>query len=247
MKMPAVEGIIERRLLINYRVDPDALSKVLPAPFRPKVVHGCGIGGICLIRLAGLRPRGWPIACGLRSENAAHRIAVEWDVDGRTHEGVYIPRRDSNSRINAAVGGRIFPGHHHRALFTVAESRDVFDVALRSVDADTHVAVRARVATQLPSSSIFNSLTEASEFLRGGSVGYSATRERRWFDGLALQIEDWQVEPLDVEHVASSFFDDRLRFPAGTAVFDNALVMRHIAHSWHALPTLFSCVDAVAA
>ena len=80
MKMPAVEGIIERRLLVNYRVAPGALAGILPAPFRPKLVGGYAIAGICLIRLASVRPRGLPAGLGLRSENAAHRIAVEWDV-----------------------------------------------------------------------------------------------------------------------------------------------------------------------
>src|SRR5262245_21729758 len=73
-----------------------------------------------------------PAALGLRSENAAHRIAVEWDADGCSQEGVYIPRRDSDSRFNTWVGGRVFPGQHQHAAFTIAESDDRFDVALRS-------------------------------------------------------------------------------------------------------------------
>ena len=97
MKVPAVEGIIERRLLVNYRIAPGALAGLLPAPFRPKLVGGYAIAGICLIRLASVRPRGLPAGLGLRSENAAHRIVVEWDADGRSHDGVYIPRRDSDS------------------------------------------------------------------------------------------------------------------------------------------------------
>ena len=109
MKMPAVEGIIERRLLVNYRVAPGALAGIIAAPFRPKFVGGYAIAGICLIRRANVRPRGLPAALGLRSENAAHRIAVEWDADGRSHEGVYIPRRDSDSRFNTFVDGRGFP------------------------------------------------------------------------------------------------------------------------------------------
>src|SRR5262249_9797878 len=71
MKVPAVQGMIERRLLVNYRIAPDALSGILPPPFRPKLVGGYAIAGICLIRLASVRPRGLPAGLGLRSENAA--------------------------------------------------------------------------------------------------------------------------------------------------------------------------------
>lgn len=238
MRMPAVQGIIERRLLVNYRVVPDALGGILPPPFRPKLVGGYAIAGICLIRLANVRPRGLPAALGLHSENAAHRIAVEWDADDGTHEGVYIPRRDSDSRVNTLVGGRVFPGEHQRAAFTVSESDDYFDVALRSDDDRTRVAVRGRIAPSLPSGSVFPNVVEASAFFRRGSIGYSATSCPGEYDGLELRIAEWQVEPLAVEHVASSFFDDDSRFPAGSATFDCALVMRGVQHSWHALPPL---------
>lgn len=94
-------GTIDRRLLINYRVDPDVLARLLPEPFEPQMVRGAGLAGICLIRLSDLRPTGAPAALGVTTENAAHRIAVEWDDgEGRRH-GVYIPRRDTSSR------------HHH--------------------------------------------------------------------------------------------------------------------------------------
>ena len=238
MNMPAIEGVIERRLLVNYRVVPEALNGILPTPFRPKLVQGYAIAGICLIRLANLRPRGLPAAIGLHSENAAHRIAVQWDANGRTHEGVYIPRRDSDSCISAAVGGRIFPGRHHRASFEVAESDDHFDVALRSSDGRTRVRVAGRIAASLPSESVFANLDEASAFFRCGSIGYSATDHAGCYDGLELRVAEWRVEPLAVERVASSFFDDPRNFPAGTATFDCALVMRDVVHSWHSLPAL---------
>jgi hypothetical protein len=46
----------------------------------------------------------------MSSENAAHRIAVDWDEAGYHGTGVYIPRRDTPSRFNALAGGRLFPG-----------------------------------------------------------------------------------------------------------------------------------------
>ncbi|MGW6196941.1 hypothetical protein ACWF0M_12410 [Kribbella sp. NPDC055110] len=94
---------IERRLLVNYRVDSDALARMLPAPFRAQLVEGSPVAGICLIRLGAMRPAGVPRWAGLRSENAAHRMAVEWDdTDGAPRTGGYIPRRDSDSWTNVA-------------------------------------------------------------------------------------------------------------------------------------------------
>ena len=40
VRAPVMTATIERRLLINYQVDPEVLTRVLPAPFRPHLVGG---------------------------------------------------------------------------------------------------------------------------------------------------------------------------------------------------------------
>src|SRR5437763_7438627 len=175
MRIPVMRGVIERRILVNYRVRPDALAKVLPPPFQPKLVRGVGLAGICLIRLGHVRPALLPAWLGIASENAAHRAAVEWTDDtGRLCEGVYIPRRDTNSRLNALAGGRLFPGLHHHARFRVNETGNRVEVALDSDDAQTHVLVAGRIAADGPAGSVFGSVAAASAFFEAGSLGYSA-------------------------------------------------------------------------
>jgi hypothetical protein len=242
MRIPTIRGIIDRRLLVNYRVDPDVLASLLPPPFRPKLVDGMGMVGICLIRLKSVRPVWLPAWAGISSENAAHRAAVQWDDHGEVREGVYIRRRDTDSRLNALGGGRLFPGIHHHACFAVSETPERFEVALHSGDGATNVEVRARLADAWSTSSIFPSLVAASAFFQAGSVGYSATANESRYDGLELRCDTWDVEPLAVGHVRSSYFDDATIFPRGSIEFDNALLMRGIEHLWHGLPDL--CCEA---
>jgi hypothetical protein len=238
MRIPIVRGTIERRLLVNYRVDPVVLAKLLPAPFRPKLAHGHGIAGICLIRLSGIRPRWLPARWGTTSENAAHRIAVEWDEGDTAKEGVYILRRDSGSRLNAWLGGRLFPGVHGRASFAVDESGGRYEILVATAAEARLVSVRGRVRDALPVGSIFRSLAEASAFFAGGSVGYSPARKPGHLDGLRLASEVWQVEPLEIDECRSAWLDDPAIFPAGSAVHDCTLLMRDIPHEWHAAPPL---------
>ena len=233
MRVPVLRGVIERRILVNYRVDADVLARSLPPPFRPKLHRGHGLVGICLIRLRGVRPGCLPAGCGVASENAAHRTAVEWDEDGGVREGVYVRRRDTDSRLNALAGGRIFPGIHSHSRFTVVESGGHFEVALRSDDGVTSLSVVGDVTDRLPESSVFASLSEASAFFRAGSLGYSATPDPRRFQGMELRCDRWQVEPLAVSAVRSSCFEDRSVFPRGSIEFDCALLMRDIGHEWH--------------
>ncbi len=240
MYIPTLEGTIDRRLLVNYRVDPAYLQRLLPAPFRPKLIHGMGIAGICLIRLKQLRPRAVPALLGFSSENAAHRIAVEWEDHGTYREGVYIPRRDSSSQFVTLVGGRLFPGPHHHASFQVVEEGDSFFVQMVSDDSETSVTVEAQRASDLPERSIFASLEEASAFFEQGTVGYSATNHAGKLDGLELRCKNWKVEPLHVTKAQSNFFDDPQRFPPGSAELDCALLMRAIRHEWYVQEPFYS-------
>ena len=35
LSVPTIRGVIDRRMLVNYRVDARVLQAILPAPFRP--------------------------------------------------------------------------------------------------------------------------------------------------------------------------------------------------------------------
>jgi hypothetical protein len=238
MRLPTIEGNIRRRILVNFRVDPEVIQNALPSRFTPKLHQGHAVAGICLIRLEHIRPKMLPQAIGITSENAAHRIAVLWEDNGTPQEGVYIPRRDTNSPVNYLLGGRLFPGEHHKAVFNVQEDDSKVALSMRSEDGDVSVEVSGTMAEELPQTSIFGSLSEASSFFETGSLGYSATADVKRLDGLRLETKEWRVEPLELEKVYSSYFADATKFPKGSAEFDHALIMRDIAHEWHSAKDL---------
>ena len=234
MRLPTIEGVIRRRILVNYRANPQAIQPILPSRFRPKLHNGQTVVGICLIRLEQIRPKALPEIIGISSENAAHRIAVLWDdEDGVTCEGVFIPRRDTNSSLNHFLGGRVFPGEYNLATFNVEESDSQIDFRMKSKDGTVGVEVIGRVSDRLPDSSIFGSISEASSFFESGSLGYSARSNSEQLDAIELETKEWRVEPVSIEKVYSSYFADENRFPKGSVEFDHTLIMRNIAHEWH--------------
>jgi hypothetical protein len=238
MKIPAMSGVIDRRILANFRVDPAYMRGALPAPFRPQIVNGYSIGGICLIRLKQVRPKWFPFSWGMGSENAAHRIAVEWESGGRTMHGVYIPRRDTSSVLNSLVGGRVFPGVHHHAHFSVSEGDSRYSVTMRSDDGSASVHIAGSISNTISKGSVFESLESASAFFEMGSLGYSDSRRKGEYEGLELRCDTWNVDSLDVESIRSSYFEDLSRFPKGSVEFDCALLMRNISHEWHGRSSL---------
>ncbi len=230
--LPTVAGVIARRMLVNFRVDPEIASALLPKGVQLKLHKGYGIAGICLIRLERMHPASIPLAIGLSSENAAHRIAVTFDGQ----DGVYIPRRDTNSRLSSLLGSRLVPGVHHLASFHIEDRDGRINYSMDSADGVASVKLVGTEALQLPTTSIFETIEESSSFFESGSTGISDRSGEDGYDQIELEVNRWEVHPFDVERMQSSFFDDETRFPEGSVEFDHALIMRNIPHAWRSKP-----------
>ncbi len=228
-----VVSTIERRLLVNYRIAPGHVAPLLPAPFRPQLVRGHAVGGVCFIRLAQIRTPKIPKALGITTENVAHRFAVEWDDSDGTHAGVYIPRRDTDSWITLAAGGRFFPGSHHLARFRVHEPGDEVRIKMESHDGRVKLGVDA-VPTDRFQSKLFTSFDEVVGFFRDAALGFSTKFGGDCLEGVRLDSASWSAHPMKVERMTSSLFEDTALFPAGTCSLDSALVMRNLPARWEA-------------
>jgi hypothetical protein len=53
-----------------------------------------------------------------------------------------------------------------------------------------------------------------------------------------LDCDGWNLRPLAVDHLASSYFDDSSRFPPSSITLDSALMMGDLDTTWTALPPL---------
>jgi hypothetical protein len=138
------------------------------------------------------------------------------------------------------VGGRIFPGSHHHAAFDVNETPDSCDVSLIADKGrgGVSVSVRTRRPEQFRPTPLFSTLEQASQFFRDRFDAYSATRRSTRLDGLRMTTGAWPFEPTEVVHARSTFFDDPERFPSGSAVLDSAFLMREVAVTLRALPSM---------
>lgn len=238
-RLPLITGILDRRILLNYTLDPEYLAHFLPAPFKPRLYRGLGVGGVCMIRFAGLRPQWAPEFFGIDSENAAHRIAVEWEVDGKKFEGVYIPKRSTGSRFNYAVGGRIFPGVFQMSDFRSLESPPNYHLEIKGKkDPAPIVRFDGDVVDTLSKNSIFTNLDDASNFFAKGAIGYSLSKDRSHFQGMELKLLEWDIKPMKINEAFVWLFEKSKHFPPGTSKLDSAMLMRGLRHEWHKIPEI---------
>ena len=160
--LPVLEGVIARRLLVNFRVAPEAAQKLVPAPMTVQIQSGFAVAGICLIRLEQLRPKGLPAAVGLSSENMAHRFAVRYPSEGGMQDGVFIRRRETDQRLVTLLGGRMFPGVHHAARFVVEDTGDCIKMDITTDGGASDVSLTAAPGVNLTPSALFATLADSS-------------------------------------------------------------------------------------
>jgi hypothetical protein len=217
---------VRRRLLISYRVDPVVAQSLIPVEFRPQLVDGSAVAGVCMIGLQSVRPGWLRPKIGIRTENVAHRIAVEWDEDGEARNGVYVVERHSSSLVPVLAGGRLFPGVQKRARFVLDETDSRFRVDMAA--SGTSVSVDIELGGSW-SSTLFATVEVASAFYEHGAVGWSPRRDGDGAEPLELTSKEWAVEPGHVISPSSSFFD---ALPDGAASLDSVVVMRDVPFFW---------------
>lgn len=235
MELPVLSGLIARRLLVNYRVVPNVIRKILPDHLEPIIIGGYASAGICLLKLRNIGLKYSPEFLTINSENAAYRVLVQWREGAQVRCGVYIPRRDTDSRLNVWLAGKVFSWPHYPAQFDTTEYAGHYIVNVRSVDNRTNLRVNVKIGDSFPSNSMFRSIEHASECFRECSVGCSPSARSGHFKQIQLKTQSWSVKPLDIHELSSTFFEDSTIFPPGTITFDNALLMENIPHEWHSI------------
>lgn len=224
---PAIRGVVERRILVNYRVDVETLDTVLPEPFRGREAgeSGKGIGSLCFMRINDARLRFTPKSTGVSVETMTHRISAERENNGETEHCVYVPRRDVSSEFCAAVGRSALPTDLNCADFRVEERNGVFRIRVDCGEEYAGVEAHETESNEVEGGSVFDSIESASEFFCEAGVRYSPSGER--YDSIEFCPREFKMKPVKVKELQSSYFE-RLE----GAELDSAFSMEDIEHEW---------------
>src|ERR1700722_17627537 len=213
--LPLIQGVIARRMLLNFRADADVVQRLLPPPLEVDLQHGHAIVGVCLLRLENSRPQGVPGFLGISSENVGHRVAIRYPSRDGMRPGVFVWRRETDQRLVQLLGGRLFPGVHHRARFQVSESQNHLAMDVTSDDGKADVRFSAQVSREWRHTPSFDSFHEVSEFFPNGDCGFSCSSRGDELEGLQLKMIKWEMVPMAIESQHCAFYADPQRFPAG--------------------------------
>jgi hypothetical protein len=225
--------LVDRRILILYRVSAAALEQRLSAAVELRQMADCALAGIAFRRRRTMRSRLVPARFGT-SQCATHFVRLPTSSVPGHPAGVLALRHDSTSRWEVwwtAAGG----GHHAR--FRVVDSADSLELVGDSDDRQMHLFLRAQVARSLPDGSMFRSVPQAAECLAADLAGLGLLRTAHG----AGQGGVWshlRLEPLDVTRLESSFFDRWREQCPGLVEFDSAFSLREDQLAWSQEGTL---------
>ncbi len=204
------------RVLALYRVEADALRRLLPAATEPRLVHGYAVGEVCYTRLGQsrfLRGRLSPTSDHLTYRFAVERVRKEGNV-----AGTWVARRETSSWLEARCGEKILRGEYGRSEFRVRE--DHFGIELEVTgERGFEFYLRAEASGSVRGS-LFGGPHALETFL--GETGDLAPQDVFAPEADALDVDGFAPEPLAVFDARSVFFGDRQLFPSSSAVLDSA-------------------------
>jgi hypothetical protein len=231
MHSPPLRGRCPRRALFTWRIDPVAARRVVPAPLRPKILHGAAIGAVDWIRLERLRPRLIPGPLGLSMEMCTHLIPAEWDDNGVRRDVLYVLRRDVQVSGLGRAAGLLLPGHPNPASIKAIDEDTQVQVSAASKDGVCQLELGGVLAGQWQNSPLFSSGKHLMHVLGNQAGGFLAFDENG--DGALIELEAHPelAEPLDVLQHHSSLFDGGI-LPKGAAQPDAAVVLRNLVCLW---------------
>lgn len=194
-------------LSFNYRVQPEALARRLPAPLEPETFKDCGWVQVLVSSLREMRPRGLPGPAGVSFYQVSYRAAVRYrSADGTWRRGGYFLRSETNDPFMRAVGNRLAEFRFHE--FGAADIVMVRDGARLTVGIDAEapagklIAVVETTPRELPPpQSVWSSLEELHEPLVDCCDAFGVDAEAGFLYTLSIERGAWRprfVEAADL-------------------------------------------------
>ena len=229
-------------LSINYRVDPSALSPLLPAPLEPEVHKGHGWVQVLMSSLRDMRPPGIPSLFGTCFYQVSYRAAVRYrDAVGAWRRGGYFVRSETNHPVMRAVGNALAEFKFHD--FGAADMVMLRDGDHLTVGVDPEPGfpdgrlvsvVDTRPLASPPAGSLWSSLGELHEPLVEcyDALGVDAAEGHLYI--LTIDRDPWNARFVAPANLYCEYFDTG-PLGRGASSLDSVLHLEECRYRWRPL------------
>ena len=224
---------------LNYRVDPAALSRLLPPPLEPELHRGHAWVQVLMSSLRDMRPQGLPSLFGVNFYQVSYRAAVTYrNASGELRRGGYFIRSETNDAVMRAVGNTL-------AEFAFHDFGGANMVMLRHGDRLTlgvepqrpNGRLFAELATpgglEPPSGSVWTDLEQLQGPLVECYDAYGVDREAGFLYTLTIDRDPWKARFVEPDSLYCEYFDTG---PLGSvAEYDSCLHIPRCGYRWRPL------------
>jgi uncharacterized protein YqjF (DUF2071 family) len=229
-------------LSINYRVAPEALAPLLPAPLEPEIHKGHGWVQVLVSSLRDMRPPGMPALFGQCFYQASYRAAVRYrGPDGDWRRGGYFVRSETNHPVMRAVGNALAEFKFHdfgAADMVMLREGDRLTVGVdpepEFPDGRLVSVVDTRPREAPPATSCWSSLDELHEPLVECYDALGVDAELGHLYILTIDRDPWNARFVQPKNVYSEYFDTG-PLGEGAAELDSVLHLAQCRYRWRPL------------
>lgn len=235
----AANTVWSEAICINVRVDPNALRPLVPDVFELDLYKGYAFVSITVSRLKNFGAGSVPLFARMNFYQSTYRAHVTYeDFQGNRRRGCYFVRSETNSAIMSLTANLLPEFRAHRcSTYPIFMARNG-DHLLLTVDSGSDTAGKivlvldvAHPRTDMPSSSIFTSVSDANQFIVDfyDAFSYEPTEE----DIYVLRIDrgPWNYHICDPIDCYLGYVDAG---PLGTnaAEIDSIFYFQNVPYRW---------------
>lgn len=225
---------------INYAVEPEVLSRLLPAPLQPEVFEGSAWVQVLVSSLREMRPQGLGGVFGVDFYQVSYRAAVRYrSADGTWRRGGYFVRSDTNHAVMRAVGNTLAEFKFHE--FGGADMLMVREGDTLTIGIDAHepggklvATFDTRPQTDPPPGSVWASLHELQMPLVECYDAYGVDHDEGYLYTLTIDREPWNARFVRPRQLYCEYVDTG-PLGGGVARLDSVLHIPRCAYRWRPL------------
>lgn len=207
-------GRLAECVLLAYRTPAASVRALLPAGLQ-LVTHGdWAFWNIVVCRVADMRPAGLPAWLGISYSHVAYRLyARARTADGSNVDGLHFLRSDADNPLIAGAGNWFSDFRFHRAAIGLEATDSAVELRVASRTdrrGDASLSARETPVAELAPGSCFNTVAEASAFLKYRPLGLAVDARSATLK-LAEVFRDeqqWREHPLRVTAAHWQFLED---------------------------------------
>jgi hypothetical protein len=204
-------GTISRCWLFAYRTRADDIKYLLPPELEPVQHHDYAFWNVVVCQVQNMRPKLVPLPVGVTYWHVAYRLYVRLHMrPNETVEGLFFLRSDCDNALMSFAGNILTDFNFHSARVCVSEESQSTEIKITAPGGDAYARINSTNTPKLSVSSAFNSLEEASQFLKYKPNGISiSSRNQASVVRIVRDEEAWRSRLVDVAEARWSFFDDK--------------------------------------